>query len=153
VLLAGCAPKGNVEVRSLRGSELAALVQASAGKTVLVNIWATWCGRCVSEMPALRKLQQEQPADKFELLLVSVDDPDDKGRVSNFLGKRGFPAPGYIKGGSDKEFFEALDPRWTGAIPTSLLYNSKGKLVDFWEGSRSHEDFTAALKKAMEENT
>lgn len=39
------------------------------GKTVLVNVWATWCPPCVSEMPALEKLQQSLPNDVVILAL------------------------------------------------------------------------------------
>lgn len=43
------------------------------GKVVLVNLWATWCGPCRHEMPALDRLQAELGSDKFEVLAVSLD--------------------------------------------------------------------------------
>lgn len=43
------------------------------GKVVLVNLWATWCGPCRHEMPALDRLQAELGSDEFEVLAVSLD--------------------------------------------------------------------------------
>lgn len=43
------------------------------GKAVLLNLWATWCGPCRKEMPALDKLQKDLGSDKFEVVALSVD--------------------------------------------------------------------------------
>ena len=43
------------------------------GKTVLLNLWATWCQPCREEMPALNRLQQELGSDKFEVVALSLD--------------------------------------------------------------------------------
>ena len=47
------------------------------GRTVLLNMWATWCAPCRREMPALQKLQVELGGDEFEVVPVSVDLGDD----------------------------------------------------------------------------
>lgn len=43
------------------------------GKTVLLNLWATWCAPCREEMPALNKLQAALGSDKFEVVALSLD--------------------------------------------------------------------------------
>jgi thiol-disulfide isomerase/thioredoxin len=43
------------------------------GKTILLNLWATWCGPCREEMPALNALQKELGSDKFEVVALSLD--------------------------------------------------------------------------------
>jgi thiol-disulfide isomerase/thioredoxin len=43
------------------------------GKTILLNLWATWCGPCREEMPALNRLQAELGSDKFEVVALSLD--------------------------------------------------------------------------------
>jgi len=43
------------------------------GKTILLNLWATWCGPCREEMPALNTLQKELGSDKFEVVALSLD--------------------------------------------------------------------------------
>lgn len=48
-------------------------IASHKGKVVLLNLWATWCGPCREEMPALDRLQKEMGSDKFEVVAVSVD--------------------------------------------------------------------------------
>ncbi len=48
------------------------------GRTVLLNLWATWCRPCRKEMPDLNKLQAELGGEKFEVVAVSVDQGDAK---------------------------------------------------------------------------
>lgn len=43
------------------------------GKTVLLNLWATWCAPCREEMPSLDRLQQALGSDKFEVVALAVD--------------------------------------------------------------------------------
>ena len=43
------------------------------GKSVLLNLWATWCAPCRKEMPGLDRLQAELGSDKFEVVALSVD--------------------------------------------------------------------------------
>ncbi len=49
-----------------------------AGKTVLLNLWATWCVPCREEMPALNALEKEMGNDKFQLVPVTIDNDDDE---------------------------------------------------------------------------
>jgi thiol-disulfide isomerase/thioredoxin len=46
---------------------------AFKGKTLLVNIWATWCVPCRAEMPALDRLQEQLGSDRFQVVAVNVD--------------------------------------------------------------------------------
>ncbi len=59
-----------------------------AGKTVLLNLWATWCAPCRAEMPALDALQKEAGDDGFEVIAVNVDTGDDT-KPKKFLAETG----------------------------------------------------------------
>src|SRR3954464_11316687 len=47
------------------------------GRTVLLNLWATWCAPCRKEMPALDALQKNRGSDRFQVVAVNVDTGDD----------------------------------------------------------------------------
>jgi thiol-disulfide isomerase/thioredoxin len=55
-----------------------------AGRTVLLNLWATWCAPCREEMPALDDLQAALGSPAFEVVAINVDTRDD-GRDARFL--------------------------------------------------------------------
>ncbi|NOT21572.1 MAG: TlpA family protein disulfide reductase [Nitrospiraceae bacterium] len=61
----------NFQLRDLNGRMVA--LSDLRGKVVLLNFWATWCGPCRVEMPAMEQLYQTFPRKDFEILAVSTD--------------------------------------------------------------------------------
>jgi thiol-disulfide isomerase/thioredoxin len=94
-----------------------------AGKPVLVNLWATWCAPCVAEMPTLDGIAGDYSKQGLQVLTISQD--TQVGSVTPFFQRRAFK---HIKAWRDPEnrfgFFYA-----TGVLPTSVLYDAKGKEV------------------------
>src|SRR3546814_7902270 len=89
----------------------------------LVNLWATWCGPCVIEMPVLDKLAVEQGG-KMQVLTISQDSQG-KEVVSPFFKQRKFAAlQPYIDAENQFGFHYA-----SGMLPTTVLYDSDGKEV------------------------
>lgn len=70
------------EMRNLDGST--SKVGDMKGKVLLLNMWATWCGPCRGEMPALVKLQDEFRDKGFEIIGLNTDDGDTKEMVEEF---------------------------------------------------------------------
>ncbi len=62
------------------------------GKKVLINIWATWCGPCQSELPNLEKLYQETK-DRSDLAIITLNFDEDQGLIEPFVKKKGFTFP------------------------------------------------------------
>ncbi|WP_292104936.1 TlpA disulfide reductase family protein, partial [Mesorhizobium sp.] len=67
-----------------------------AGKTLLLNLWATWCAPCRAEMPALDALQKEMGSDRFQVVAVNVDTGDDT-KPKKFLSDIGVATLGYYR--------------------------------------------------------
>ena len=108
------------------------------GKPLLVNLWATWCGPCVAEMPTLDKLAARQK-DKLHVIVVSQDM---QGRtiVDPWWAKQTYKMlKPYVDAKSDLGF--AFN---TGMVPTTVLYDAQGKEVwrvigsMNWDGPRAN---------------
>lgn len=98
-------------------------LEAFRGKPVLVNLWATWCGPCVKEMPTLDALAGRTQG-KLVVLTIAQDI---KGRevVVPWFEKRGFKHLGaYV----DSENKLGLNYA-SGMLPTTILYDGAGKEV------------------------
>jgi thiol-disulfide isomerase/thioredoxin len=55
------------------------------GEVVLLNIWATWCGPCRIEMPAIERLHQELGAKGLKIVAVSVDNAGEEAKIREFV--------------------------------------------------------------------
>ncbi|MDW7648287.1 MAG: TlpA disulfide reductase family protein [Nitrospiraceae bacterium] len=64
-------PAPNFQLRDLNGRQV--VLSELRGKVVLLNFWATWCGPCRVEMPAMEKLYRAFSRNDFEILAVSTD--------------------------------------------------------------------------------
>lgn len=92
------------------------------GEIVVLNLWATWCGPCKTEMPTLAKLQQLYAMQPVRVVAVSVDRPEDAEDARAFIAAHG-PLELY----RDPTYKLAFDlkPRALG-FPTTVIYDRKG---------------------------
>lgn len=110
------------------------------GKLILVNLWATWCGPCVEEMPSLQRLQTKL-GDKLTVLAISEDRQGDSV-VAPFLAEHGI-----------KDLGIYLDPKTAATtafgaqgLPTSYLISADGMVLGKEEGG-AQWDAPAMLTK------
>jgi len=123
-----------------------AAVAAPGASAVLVNLWATWCDSCRDELPAVLQFARAHRADGVRVILVSADDEDQRDQVAAFLTKAGAAnVQAFIKHGDDNTFISGLDPKWTGALPASILYDGHGARKRFWPGPVTARDLETAL--------
>ncbi|MBL8211023.1 MAG: TlpA family protein disulfide reductase [Bryobacterales bacterium] len=125
------------------------MVAAQKGKVVLVNFWATYCIPCRKEMPALVQLAEKYRAKGFVFVTVSADEPEDAAKAGNFLDAVKVPGPHYLRKGDEEAFINALDPKWSGALPASFLYDRAGKKVKAYYGEVGLKELEAALVKLL----
>lgn len=94
------------------------------GKTILLNVWATWCGPCREEMPALDRLQEQLGGDTFDVVALSVD----RGglqKSQEFLDKVKVENLRLVVDDSAR----ATAPLKVIGMPTTLLIDSDGREI------------------------
>ena len=113
-------------------------LSAFRGRPLLVNLWATWCGPCVVEMPSLDALAARETGN-LRILTISQDDNDGRRKVSDFFAAHHFARlEPYLD--SNMQIMRAVQ---VDTLPTTILYNSQGEEVwrmtgmSDWQGERA----------------
>ena len=88
------------------------------GKTIFINIWATWCKPCIEEMPSIEKAQAILKDKNIEFLFASNEEVN---RILAFRSKRNLTL-NFMQ----LENQEELNVQ---ALPTTFIFNAQGKLV------------------------
>ena len=138
-----------VTIRPVDTDSIKALVSNPSDKLRLINVWATWCAPCVVEYPELVQLQRWYGQRNFEFISLSADNPEHQDKALSFLQSKRSPVKNYLFSGTDKyKLIEAVDPKWNGALPYTLLVEPGGKVVYSYQGVVD----MLALKKAIVEH-
>lgn len=136
-------------LQDLASAQVDSVINSYKGdKTVLVNVWATWCGPCVEEFPSVVKLQRMYPR-RLKVIFISADFPGDRDRALAFLRKQGVDWPTWFKTGRDQDFINALWPEWSGALPFTRIVNKWGRTTAYWESSADFDKFHRYVKQAL----
>jgi thiol-disulfide isomerase/thioredoxin len=142
VSLAAADVKVGAPFPDLGGFGLEGALPDRAGKVVLVDFWATWCGPCKASFPAYSALQRELAGRGFVLLAVSVDKTS--APFAEFVRKFA-PTFSTVRDGTQKLVGEVKVP----AMPTSYLIDRKGVLRSVHSGFHGSE----TVNKLREEIT
>lgn len=97
-----------------------------AGKVVILNIWATWCGPCKEEMPSMERLYRGMAGEDFEILAVSVD------AAVGETGREGFP-------GASKTALAEFAEQYDLTFP--ILHDPSGSIQSTYQTTGVPESF------------
>ena len=95
------------------------------GKTLLVNLWATWCAPCREEMPALDALQEERGGDDFDVVAINIDTGSDD-KPKGFLNEIGIKSLALHRDASMASFNELKRKNLAFGLPVTLLVDKNG---------------------------
>ncbi len=119
-----------MSLQSIDEMGLKQLVQNKSDKLRLINVLATWCGPCVKEFPSFVDINRMYRGRDFEFVSVSADSPANKEKALKFLKKQQASGTNYLFSLDDKyKLIEAIDPKWQGALPYTILVEPGGKIV------------------------
>lgn len=160
--LAGCghAPAGGASSKTaavgdtlplepVTAAQIHERVREPGARATLVNVWASWCGPCREEFPAIVALAERERSRGLRVLFVSADFEEQAPETRAFLAGHHTPGPWLVKTGKDQEFIDGLDKRWTGALPVTIVYDPAGKPVQFWEGGADSARFASAVEPLL----
>jgi thiol-disulfide isomerase/thioredoxin len=120
-------------------------VRASGKKGVLVNAWATFCGPCRRELPLLETLLPNLRTAGLDVLLVSMDDPEDAPKAAAFMDNLHLTLPSVIAERPLGVFKQGINPRWPGMLPASFLFDATGRLRYYWGGEAFESELVPVL--------
>lgn len=122
-----------------------------SGKTVLINLWATWCAPCREEMPALDELQAAMGSEDFEVVAINIDTGDDT-KPKNFLNEIGVENLGFYRDNTMDIFNDLKKEGLAFGLPVTLLVDEEGCLLANMNGPAhwSSDDAKTYIGKALE---
>jgi thiol-disulfide isomerase/thioredoxin len=126
--------KTNAQVKLITITDLQKRI-SNPDTLYVVNFWATWCGPCVKELPAFDKLQRTYKNKPLKVLLISMDFQSKlKTAVIPFVKRNKMMVDVYLASRkNDQELIDAVDKNWSGALPATLIVNTKKHFHKFYE--------------------
>ena len=157
----------DVTVDEIDAEGLTKLVANKTDKYRLFNVWSTTCIPCVQEFPGLTRISRRMGLRSFELITISTDLPKNREQVLEFLSKNRAVLPkrlaaslkeegrrsnNYIFTDPDADaLISALDPKWEGPEPHTVLVAPGGGIVFRHNGKIGEEELLEALLAQMKE--
>jgi peroxiredoxin len=122
--------KEKVSLEELTLDQLKTLIANKEGMNYrLINVWATWCGPCVTEFPHFVDMNRMYRNREFELVTISLDDIARKPNALNFLTRKQASMKNLIFNGNRYDFIDALDKNWEGSLPYTIFIGPGGKVI------------------------
>jgi thiol-disulfide isomerase/thioredoxin len=126
-------------------------LSAFKGKTLLFNVWATWCVPCRAEMPELDKLQTELGSDKFQVAVVNIDTSRPE-RPKKFFEETGVKSLTLYTDPKANIFYELKQAGKALGLPVTMIVDPEGCQIGLMNGPANWHsaDAKALVTKAVE---
>jgi thiol-disulfide isomerase/thioredoxin len=117
----------------------------------IVSFWATFCKPCNEEIPDFIRIADKYKGQKVKLMLVSLDLPSYVAvKLPAFIKKNNYKTNHvWLNETNADRFCPMIDPKWSGAIPATIIVNNNTGYRKFFEDQVKPEAFEATIKEAM----
>ncbi|WP_396192212.1 TlpA family protein disulfide reductase [Flavobacterium sp.] len=135
----------NGQITTLEGNEIAFrdILEQHKGKTILIEVWASWCSDCVKAMPKLKEIQKENPDVAY--VFISMDKSFEKWNEG--IKKHEVEGDHYWvndEKGMKGSFGQSIDLDW---IPRYIVVNKEGSVDLYRAIEKDFDKITKALKQ------
>lgn len=140
------------DLRDVKQPARIAAVWPAGAKLRVLNVWATWCGPCVAEMPELRAID-EAFGPEVAMAGVSLDDMIPgavRQKVVAFLDQQKIAYPNVYYTGNPDDLGDQL--RFDGEIPITIVYDRSGKELWRHQGPIERKETIAELRELLRRN-
>lgn len=119
-----------VELKEIDEIGLERLVRNDTDKLLVINVWASWCGPCVAEMPEFVTMHRMYRKRPFQLVTLSIDNAEKKDAALATLKEHHASMTNYIASAANRDrLADALDKQWQGPVPYTILVAPGGKVI------------------------
>jgi peroxiredoxin len=135
-----------VDLEMIDAEGVAKLAKNDTDKLLLVNLWATWCGPCVAELPELVEMHRMYRKRPFQFITISLDTPSEREQALEALKRDHASGKNFLFNVADRDkLAEALDPKWPGPLPYTVLIAPGGKLIYRHNGAIEPQEVKRAV--------
>lgn len=139
-----------VKLETLGEAGVAKLVKNEGKKLLLINVWATHCAPCITELPEFVTMNRMYRRRNFEMITISIDDPDKQPDVLKVLKEKKVAVTNYIMTVPKQDrFADLLDKEWQGPLPYTLLIDPDGKIIYRKTGAIEPLEVRRAVVKSL----
>ena len=125
-----------VSIEVIDNQGIVEIMNNNSNNLRLINVWATWCGPCIIELPEFINIDRMYRGRDFEFFTISADKLSKKDKALAFLKKIEASNKNFIYGGeSQYDLIEAVDKKWEGALPYTALVEPGGKVIYSIQGT------------------
>ncbi|MBT8190697.1 MAG: TlpA family protein disulfide reductase [Bacteroidia bacterium] len=117
------------------------IFNSDSDTTYVINFWSTTCPPCIEEMPYFEGLSKKYEDEKLKIVLISLNMKRDlESRVKPFIMKHGITNEVILLADQNYNIWTAaVDSSWFGALPATLIHNSKTRKFSFGAFSDFHD--------------
>jgi thiol-disulfide isomerase/thioredoxin len=113
------------------------------GKVIFLNLWATWCGPCRVEMPSIQNLYNSVDKDKIAFVMLSLDQEDQQGKITQYIKGKGFTFPVYVPASPLPKLLRV------NSIPATFIIGPDGKVASKKIGMANYD--TAEMREFLKD--